>query len=172
MLCDRVRGRERSSETSGQSIFLPCLSLPRPLLSRPIDDIIFYTHSHRNNPKSIPEQHKPRAIHHSEPHNLPNHPNMLPAAARPVGNTGTSGPYNTGILLMASRTADRMEYSANGLSAKSQPIRVRDGTLRWVGDIDHGYMWSVSEKGVRAPAPSSVKMCRYGGNCTSRLDRR
>ena len=40
-LCGRVRGRERSNETSGQSIFLP--SHCHDSLSCPVDDIIFYT---------------------------------------------------------------------------------------------------------------------------------
>lgn len=52
------------------------------------------------------------------------------------------------------------------------PIRIREGTPQWVGDIDHVYMGSVSEKGVRAWAPSSVMMSGYGDIVQSRLDRR
>ena len=142
MVCS-VAGREGRRGTTRRvaraSSWLDRLSVTSLLV---IDDIIFYTlkHSHKNNPKSIPEQHKPRAIHHSEPmesHNLPI--TQKSSSSPPSDCIGNKRPYNTGILLTTSRTADRMECSANELSAKSRlPIRVRERTPQWVEDIDHG----------------------------------
>jgi hypothetical protein len=74
----------------------------------------------------------------------------------------TGDPYTTGILLITSRTIDRGGTQRERIIGKKSATHPRPwGMPQWAGDINHVCMWSVSsEKGVRAPAPSSVKMCR------------
>ena len=49
------------------------------------------------------------------------------------------------------------------------PFCIREGPSQWVGDIGHVYMGSVSGKGVKAWAPSSVKMSGHGDNIQAPL---
>ena len=74
----------------------------------------------------------------------------------------TGDPYTIGILLITSRTTDRGGMQRERVIGKRSATHSYPWAPQCVGDIDHVYMWSVSEKGARAPAPSSVKVCRNG----------
>ena len=102
----------------------------------------------------------PRGIHHKCRH--------------PWGRTSRGDPYSIGILLTTSRLDDRFRMQRERVLGKNGrlTIRIREGPSQWVGDIGHVYMGSVSEKGVRAWAPSSVKMSGHGDIIQAPFDRR